>query len=65
METTAQLPYNQWLNALDNLVHTHTGESLYALPELPYAAAYERDLTPDECFDTLVSDVLERTAATR
>ena len=62
MDTTAQLPYNQWLNTLDNLVLTHTGQSLYELPELPFAAAYERELTPDECFDTLVTEVLERTA---
>ena len=66
METTAQLPYNQWLNTLDNLVHTHTGGSLYEFPELPFAAAYDRDLTPDECFDTLVSEYLERSSpATR
>ncbi len=66
MDTTASLTYSQWLNTLNDLVLDRVGESLYQLPELPYAAAYERELTPDEFFDTIVCDHLDRShTATR
>ena len=60
MNATDQLTYPQWLGALDALTLTQTGKSLYALPELPYAAAYDRELTPDDFFDTIIVDHLDR-----
>lgn len=60
MNATAQLTYPQWLNTLDNLVLSTAGISLYDLPDLPFAPAFERDLTPEEFFDTVVIDSIER-----
>ena len=59
MNATAQLTFREWLTTLEGLVLSSSGTSLYDLPELPYAPAYERELSPEEFHDTIIADYLE------
>ena len=60
MNATTELTFPEWLNTLDDLVLSSNGTSLYDLPELPYAPAYERELSPQEFYETVLADHLER-----